>query len=377
MATKYWYKASNGSDAWSVASNWYLGSGGTGGTTSIPGNADDVILDANSGNGTLTIAATSSCRSLIATTFKGVFTGSSQLTLAGSNGGAQGSGKTIELGVPGNVGVGMTFTFSGALSLAAVTNSGSINFNGQSHSTGTVTINAAAGIWTLVGNLTTTGTINFVSGSLSTNGFPLTCNTFSINAGASVRILNLGSSIITCTGSGSPWAFVNGATGVTFNAGTSTIRFTDTSSASCIFLGNGQTYYNFEVARQASTGIVQIQSAANLANNTFFNFIDNTGTSAHDILFTSGTQQTFQNFNVKGFSSFARVRFVSTVPVGGLTTLVKTGNGFVYCDYLDLGANVTTASPANTWYAGYNSIGTGAGWVFRNPPGLLTMGVGG
>jgi hypothetical protein len=370
MATKYWYKAANGSDNWSVAANWYLGSGGTGGTTTVPGNTDDVILDVSSGNGTITLAASASCRSLVATTFTGTLTGASSLTLAGSNGGSQGSGKTIELGT------GMTYSLSGGLSLAAVTSSGSINFNGKSHSTGTMTINAAAGIWTLAGNLTTTGQIAFVAGSLTTNGNPITCSVFSIS-GAGIRTLNLGSSLINLTGTGSPWSFVTSATNVTFNAGTSTIRFSDTSNASCIFLGNGQTYYNFEVSRSGSTGIVQIQSASNLSNNTFFNFIDNTGTSAHDILFTSLTTQTFQNFNVKGFSSSARVRFVSTVPVGGLTTLVKTGAGAVICDYLDIGTAVTSVTPANTWYAGYNSTGTGIGWIFRNPLGLLTMGVGG
>lgn len=372
MATKYWYNAVVGNYSWSVASNWYLGSGGTGGTTTIPGNGDDAILDTNSGTSTITITVAVNCRSLVATTFTGTLTGAFGLTIAGSNGGSQGSGKSIELGT------GMTYSLTGGLSFAAVTSSGSINFNGKSHSTGIITINAAAGIWTLAGNLTTTGQISFNAGSFSTNGYTVTCNTFTLASGAGVRTLNLGSSLINCTGSGTPWSFVNAATGVTFNAGTSTIRFSDTSNSSCIFLGNGQTYYNFEVARGASTGIVQIQAATNLANNTFFNFIDNTGINAHDILFTATTTQTFQNFNVKGFSSSARVRFVSTVPVGGLTTLVKTGNGFVYCDYLDLGTNVTSVTPADTtWYAGYNSIGTGLGWVFRNPIGLLLMGVGG
>lgn len=376
MPTKYWYKAANGSDNWSVAANWYLGSGGTGGTTTIPGNADDVILDTNSGNGTITIAATASCRSIVATTFKGVLTGSSQLTIAGSNGGGQGVGKSIEFGPPGSIGSGMTYSLSGILSFAAVTSSGSINFNGQSHSTGLLNINAAAGIWTLAGNLTTTGQISLVSGSLTTNGYTLTCSTFSMS-GAGVRTLNLGSSLINLTGSGTPWSFVTGATNVTFNAGTSTIRFSDTSNASCTFLGNSRTYYNFEVARGASTGTVQFQSSSggNSGSNTFFNFIDNTGINAHSITFIPSSPQTFQNFNVRGASTSARITFIAGT--AGATSLIKTGNGFVYCDYLDIGIDVTSVTPANTWYAGYNSIGQGSGWVFRNPIGLLLMGVGG
>lgn len=367
MAIKYWYKAANGSDNWSVAANWYLGSGGTGGVTTVPGNTDDVILDANSGNGTITLAAAASCRSLVATTFTGTLTGASSLTVAGSNGGSQGSGKTIELGT------GMTYSLSGGLSLAAVTSSGSINFNGKSHSTGLTTINAAAAIWTLAGNLSTTGQINFVAGSLTTNGNPITCSTFSIS-GAGVRTLNLGSSLINLTGSGTPWSFVTGATNVTFNAGTSTIRYSNTSSASCTFLGNSKTYYNFEVARGASTGTVVFQSLSggNSGSNTFFNFIDNTGTAAHSITFVAGSPQTFENFNVKGASALARITFI-----GGLTSLAKIGAGAVICDYLDIGIDVTSVTPTNTWYAGYNSIGQGSGWVFRNLPGLLLMGVGG
>lgn len=376
MPTKYWYKAANGSDNWSVASNWYLGSGGTGGTTTIPGNVDDVILDTNSGNGTITLAAAASCRSIVATTFTGTLAGSFGLTIAGSNGGGQGAGKSIEFGPPGSPGVGMTYTLSGALSLAAVTSSGSINFNGQSHSTGIITINAALGIWTLAENLTTTGSINYTAGSLTTNGYTITCNNFSIS-GSGVRTLNLGSSLINCTGNGTPWGFVTSATNVTFNAGTSTIRFSNTSNASCTFLGNSRTYYNFEVARGASTGTVAFQSAAggNSGSNTFFNFIDNTGTAAHSITFIPGSPQTFENFNVKGASGLARITFIAGA--AGTTSLVKTGVGAVICDYLDLGANVTSVTPLNTWYAGYNSIGTGTGWVLRNPLGLLTLGVGG
>ena len=190
MATKYWYKAANGSDSWSVAANWYLGSGGTGGTTTIPGNGDDAILDANSGSGTITITVGVNCRSLVATTFNGTLTGSFLLTIVGSNTGSQGSGKSIELGPPGPVGTGMTYSLTGGLTFVSNNGSGSINFNGQSHSTGRIAFNSATGIWSLAGNLITTGQINHTAGSLNTNGYNLTCSIFSIPSGASSRTLN-------------------------------------------------------------------------------------------------------------------------------------------------------------------------------------------
>lgn len=81
MAVKYWHVAGNGSANWSTAANWYNGSGGTGGVTTAPTSADDVIFDAASGNGTITIAATSTCSSLNATNFGGTIAGASALNI--------------------------------------------------------------------------------------------------------------------------------------------------------------------------------------------------------------------------------------------------------------------------------------------------------
>lgn len=84
MAVKYWYKANNGSDNWSVATNWYTTSGGTAGggvVTTVPTSADDVVFDANSGTGTITVAATSTCNSFDATAFRGTLAGTSALNI--------------------------------------------------------------------------------------------------------------------------------------------------------------------------------------------------------------------------------------------------------------------------------------------------------
>lgn len=361
MATKYWYKAANGSDNWSVASNWYLGSGGSGGATTVPTSVDDVILDANSGSGTITVAALTQLRSLVATGFTGTLAGSSGLQITGSNSGSQGSGVTILLGS------GMTYSFSGTYTLSSGNGSGSINFNGKTHLTGNFLINGATGIWSLAGNFATTGSLTLSTGSFSTNNYNVTCNLFQ-GIGALTRTLNLGSSIFTCTSSiGSFWAATT--TGLTFNPGTSTIRHSVTSaSTTSTFNGGGLTYYNLEFVRGAATGSILINGS-----NTFFNFINNTSTAAHTLSFQAGTTQTFQNFNVVGASPTNRLVFSVA---SGVVNFVKTGSGAVFCDNLNIGSNVTSVSPANTWYAGYNSIGTGTGWVFRNPGAMLMFGVG-
>ena len=81
MAAKYWYVAGNGSANWSVAGNWYSGSGGTGIVLGVPTASDDAIVNAASGSGTLTIAATSTCSSLNTSTFTGTLAGASALNI--------------------------------------------------------------------------------------------------------------------------------------------------------------------------------------------------------------------------------------------------------------------------------------------------------
>jgi hypothetical protein len=82
MAVKYWY-TNNVNATWATAANWYNGPGGTDGTTTVPTAADDVILDAASGSGTITIAAAATCLSLDCTGFIGTLAGSSTLAFLG------------------------------------------------------------------------------------------------------------------------------------------------------------------------------------------------------------------------------------------------------------------------------------------------------
>jgi hypothetical protein len=276
----------------------------------------------------------------------------------------------------------MTLNYTGRYTITGNTGSGSVNFNGHTLNLNNVisfnqTNNTPAATWNLLNPIVTTNDIQFNNGTLNTNNYNITCRRFDVGNGVTPKFLNLGSSIITCTQT-SGAAFVNERPNASTLTGTYTIRLTGIVlgvSNSITFLGgtlsggNG-TYYNVEFIRGIGDGTVIIEGSS-----TFTTFKD-TGLVAHDITFTNGTTQTFENFNVVGISGLERTRFVSTVD-GGQTDLVKIGNGFVYCDYLDLGADVTTASPLNTWYAGYNSIGSGPGWILGYPRGLLSLGVGG
>ena len=141
MALKYWYVASNGSAAWSVAGNWYNGSGGTGGVAGVPTTADDAIVDAASGSGTLTIGGTSTCNSLNALTFTGTFAGASALNIVTSSIASNG-GFVLQLG--GNHTYSGTITFT--TTIPSTTATLYINCNDIFHK-GNMTFNTATAYW--------------------------------------------------------------------------------------------------------------------------------------------------------------------------------------------------------------------------------------
>jgi len=85
MAVKYWYRPGNGSSNFNTAGSWFFGPGGTGGGTTTPTSADDAVVDAASGSGTLTVSTTTTVNSLNLKTFTGTFAGTSALSISMSN----------------------------------------------------------------------------------------------------------------------------------------------------------------------------------------------------------------------------------------------------------------------------------------------------
>ena len=213
MAVKYWYKASNGSDNWATASNWYLGSGGTGGTTTVPAATDDVILDSNSGTGTITIAAAATCASLDCRTFRGTLAGTSTLTFLNS----------ITLGAS------MSLTYTGTATLGA----GTCNFTSSGKIvTFNITVNNAVAQFTLNDNLTmsSTATMTLTSGTISLNTYILSVGLF-VSTGAVARILDI-SSTMYVTGVGTIWNVSGTLFGSSYNTNSiGGILISDTSSS--------------------------------------------------------------------------------------------------------------------------------------------------
>jgi fibronectin-binding autotransporter adhesin len=155
MAAKYWFVAGNGSSNWNTAGVWYNGSGGTGGVTTTPTAADDAILDAASGSGTLTISATSTCSSLNASTFTGTLAGTGALNIV-----------TLALTGATVLSLGGTLTYSAVITLSGLATSGQILANGKTH-VGGITINAPNRSFVFADFFSCNGVFTLTSGTVS------------------------------------------------------------------------------------------------------------------------------------------------------------------------------------------------------------------
>jgi hypothetical protein len=233
-------------------------------------------------------------------------------------------------------------------------------------SAGVVNINANFSITTSSTFTLTTGTLNVNNGANITTGLFASTN-------STPRVLNMGSGNWTITGTGTVWNITT-STNMTLNCETSRIVITDTSATVNTFASGGSfTYYTIEYARGGGGSRLNLDSLGSGNTTTIANFIDNTSTVAHSLNFGAGTYN-FYKFNVRGTAG----ALVTISRSGAISPVLnKVGQGIVsYCDYLNISTASHTATPANTWYAGSNS--TGSGWVMTAAPtSRSTLGVGG
>lgn len=178
MATRYRVLGTSNWDASSTA-NWSASSGGAAGA-SAPGSGDDVIFDANSGGGTVTMTADQSVASITWSGYGGTLdTAGFTLTVAGTfNLGSSGT-RVLTLG-SSTVNVG-TWTVASSSNLTLNANTSTINITGS-------------GVWT-VGNAVTYATVNITppaDASIDING-AFTVGTLVLNQNASGSLsVNLG-----------------------------------------------------------------------------------------------------------------------------------------------------------------------------------------
>jgi len=227
-----------------------------------------------------------------------------------------------------------------------------------------ITFNGIGGTWSLQDALIVgpTRTILHWAGTLTTNGYAVSCGKFGGSGSVATgdRTLNLGASSFTCFGSATTsasWQVDDGAFSYTVNAGTSTIYLAEpfTGTSEQYFYGGGKTYYNVVFSTTQPGGFY---------NSSTFNSISN---SAQPLTlgFEAGSTQTVSNFAVSGTSGNL-VTLQSETP-GTQWNLVKaTGSKVVvsFCSITD-----SNATPAiGYWFApttqGNVDGGNNTGWNF-------------
>jgi len=311
MALKFWYKASNGSDNWAVAGNWYNGSGGSGGTTTVPTAADDVVIDAASGSGTITIAAAATCLSLDCAGFTGTLAGTSTLAFLGN----------IILGSS------MTLTYSGTATLGNGTsyftsNGKTVTFN--------ITVNNAAAQFILNDNLTmsSTNTFTLSSGAVSQAILALISVGFFVSTGSTARILD---TTVYLTGIGTVWS----VSGTNFGIGSSIAYITNASSSAKTISHTPSSAPSGYVFRQTFVITGAGTGSYTLTGNFQDLYFANTG----------GASFSFGNSNIAGtFDLGTSTPTCNMVWNNGATTLTWNADDV---QTMNIGQNITiTVSPA-------------------------------
>jgi len=252
-------------------------------------------------------------------------TGTTGATLSGSVEDLDTTGFTGALSgnplVYGNLTFSSTTSYTGTPTFASISATPrTIQTNGVSI-TGGVIFNGVGGTWSLSGALTCTATLTLTAGSLQTNGYTVSAVNYSLN-GSLVRSIDIGAGTLNVSGSGATWSAVS--TNLTF-AGTGTINMT--ASAAKTFAGGGiQTY---PTLNQGGTGALTISGSNKFANIT--------NTVIGSVLFTGGTTNEFEDFNLNGTSTAARLTVGSTNTTQAI--LKKPGAWNVGSGSLDGGNN--------------------------------------
>jgi hypothetical protein len=164
----------------------------------------------------------------------------------------------------------------------------------------------------------------------------------------------MGSGLWTITSIGTSWSL--GGSNLTLNKGTANILFSANSAGIRIFNGSGLTYNKLTIG-----GGTALSSTTQFGGNNTFSELASTKPVAHTVQFAPGSTTTVINWTITGTAGNV-VTVRSTT--GGAHNLVKIGGGVIAVNYLSI--TDSSATPANTWYAGANStnVSNNSGWIF-------------
>jgi len=154
-------------------------------------------------------------------------------------------------------------TGTASFTFAATSGTKTIASNGVTFSN-SITFNGVGGTWSLSDALSVTATLTLTNGTLTTNGYSVSCQQFS-SSNTNARTLNLGASTFTLNGT--PTWNIADPTNMTLNAGTSTITFSPTIVGNVGISTGGLTYNNFSFPSAPAFSQVFILTGNFTANN--------------------------------------------------------------------------------------------------------------
>lgn len=342
-----------GSHNWNDATAWSLSSGGAN-DAGVPTAADEVILDALSGD--LTITALAAARALDcdrATPYAGVLThnGGQNLDL--------GDATAASNGVILRFSAGMTYTksFNSTIRIqSSSTTQQQVISNGKAIGSFSLPNFSATNPNIIFGDVFDIQFIQHNGGILGTNDKNGTIRGSYAGAGANGKTLNLTSSIIEIPATGTFWNI--SSAGLVVNPGTSELRLTVASASARTFAGGGKTYNKLTYTIPGSTGSLTISG-----NNTIaeLNFSD--ANNARTLTLTAGNTQIITTPNILGTAGKLMTIQSSS---GGSPATISKPSGVWSSDYLSV--KDITATGGATFYAGSNStdVSGNTGWLFNS-----------
>lgn len=341
MATLY---AKSAGGNWSSAKTWSnVSSSGTD-NSGPPTAATNVVLQSGSGN--ITIDAASVCRSLDANAYTRTVTHNA-FKLSVGDGTAGVSNIALRLGA--------------SLTYASTTGS-IIAFVSTSATQQTITTNGKtladvnfenSGSWILSDALTigSSNTLTITQGTFATGNFSMTLGAFSTST-TGTRNISLGSSAISISG----LSFgVSSSTNLTWNAGTSSLTFTNVSGSTVTLTTSDQTFYDI-----TSSNLSNLVTVGNLSCRNFTK-------SNPYTLSLGGTLTSTGTLSLNGTGTGASRILVTTDTYGTNRTITAASVTASYIDIWDI-----TGAGAASWdlsavTGGSGDCGRNSGITFTTP----------
>jgi hypothetical protein len=314
-STRYWV---GGTGNWSDTARWSTSSGGGSGA-SVPRSHDDVVFDSasNATAYTATVNAVTGGIRMKSLTIAGPASGN--VTLAGS---------TAIDGIHDNVtlpATGLTRTYTGNMVLSGSTSGLTLTTNGVALASA-ITVNGVGCEWAL-GSALNNGTAALIisNGKFDCGTYNLTLGNISCSS-QNDTTLSLGTSSVSTTGN-----ITLSGTGLTFNAGTSTISQDRGNSAHVISGGSGVTFYNLSITSTNPTSV-------SISGTNTFNNLSFTGRTTVGItLISFGADQTITGtFTCSAGTNATMRHFVQSATIGTTRTITAAAVSLTDVDFRDI-----------------------------------------